>query len=84
MTLATGAEPPPADYASGDYASYVSAEPGGRSRLHLLVEGIHCGGCVVKIERALARQPGVAEARVNLSTRRLSLAWTGGAGRAAA
>ncbi len=78
MTIATDAGP-----AGADYATYVSAEPGGRFRLHLLVEGIHCGGCVAKIERALARQPGIAEARVNLSTRRLSLAWTGDADRAA-
>ena len=65
-----------------DFSVYVADEPGGRSRLHLLVEGLRCGGCVAKIERALAQQPGVAEARVNLSTRRMTLAWTGGAERA--
>ena len=65
-----------------DYSVYVAEEAGGRSRLHLLVEGLRCGGCVAKIERALAQQPGVAEARVNLSTRRMTLAWTGGAERA--
>ena len=67
-----------------DYSVFVTDEPGGRSRLHLLVEGLHCGGCVAKIERALAGQPGIAEARVNLSTRRMTLAWTGGANRAGA
>ncbi len=67
-----------------DYSVFVTDEPGGRSRLHLLVEGLHCGGCVAKIERALASQPGIAEARVNLSTRRMTLAWTGGADRAGA
>ena len=68
---------------TADYSAYVAAEPGGRQRLHLLVEGLHCGGCVAKIERALARRPEVAEARVNLSTRRLNLAWRGGPERAA-
>ncbi len=68
--------------ATVDYSPYVLQEPGGRSRLHLLVEGLHCGGCVAKIERALAGQPGIVEARVNLSTRRMTMAWTGGAGRA--
>ena len=65
-----------------DYSVYVAEEPGGRLRLHLLVEGLRCGGCVAKIERALEQQPDVAEARVNLSTRRMTLAWTGGAERA--
>ena len=83
MTEPASAASAPVDRSAADYSAYVSAEPGGRSRLHLLVEGIHCGGCVAKIERALARQPGIAEARVNLSTRRLNLAWQGGAERAA-
>ncbi len=67
---------------SVDYVAYVRPDGDGRSRLHLLVEGLKCGGCVARIERALARQPDVAEARVNLSTRRLTLAWTGHADRA--
>ena len=83
MTEPASAASAPVDRSAADYSAYVSAEPGGQSRLHLLVEGIHCGGCVAKIERALARQPGIAEARVNLSTRRLNLAWQGGAERAA-
>ncbi|MCO8145421.1 heavy metal translocating P-type ATPase [Rhodovulum tesquicola] len=34
----------------------------------LRLEGLHCAGCVRRVERALADQPGVAAARVNLAT----------------
>ena len=59
-----------------DVSAYIRAE-GDTHTLALMVEGIHCGGCVAKIERALADQPGVRRGRVNMTTRRLSLAWDG-------
>ncbi len=40
----------------------------------LSVEGMHCGGCMRKIERTLQDMPGVAVARANLSARRVT-AW---------
>lgn len=43
--------------------------------IHLLVEGIHCAACVWLIEKTLARMPGVIEAKVNLSAKRLLLSW---------
>lgn len=58
----------------GGLTPFVEVE-NGVSRLNLLVDGMHCGGCVNRIERTLATQPGVLEARANLTTRRLSLAW---------
>ncbi|MBL8671869.1 MAG: cadmium-translocating P-type ATPase [Alphaproteobacteria bacterium] len=69
---------------AADPAAFVLAGADGTSSLHLMVEGITCGACVQRIERALARQPDVASARVNLSTRRLVLAWRGGREQAAA
>lgn len=36
---------------------------------------IHCGGCIQKIEKALAALPGVEQARVNLSTKRVTVRW---------
>ncbi|MCB2052645.1 MAG: cadmium-translocating P-type ATPase [Geminicoccaceae bacterium] len=42
-----------------------------------MVEGVHCGSCVHKIEKALQAQPDVEQARLNLTTRRLTLAWHG-------
>jgi P-type Cu2+ transporter len=59
-----------------DVSAYVQSE-GDLNRLHLMVEGVHCGGCVGKIERALQADPAVTGARVNLTTRRLALAWRG-------
>ena len=38
----------------------------------LAVENMHCGGCMRKVESALAAVPGVATARVNLSARRVT------------
>ena len=37
----------------------------------LTVEGMHCAACIAKIEKGLEVLPGVAAARVNLSTHRL-------------
>ncbi len=38
----------------------------------LAVENMHCGGCMRKVEAALAAVPGVASARANLSARRVT------------
>lgn len=46
-----------------------------RSELTLMVDGLHCGACVWLIEQVLFRQPGILQARVSLSTRRLLIAW---------
>jgi Cu2+-exporting ATPase len=43
--------------------------------IHLLVEGIHCAACVWLIEKSLQSMPGVSEARVNLSGRKLHVRW---------
>jgi Cu2+-exporting ATPase len=43
--------------------------------IHLLVEGIHCAACVWLIETRLAAEPGVLEANVNLSAKKLRLKW---------
>jgi len=61
-----------------DVAPYVRPVADGRHALHLMVEGVHCGGCVRRIERALAADPAVVTARVNLTTRRLAITWQGG------
>lgn len=41
----------------------------------LSVPAIHCGGCIQKIETALGAVPGVEQARVNLSTKRVAIRW---------
>jgi Cu2+-exporting ATPase len=46
---------------------------GGRRSLELGVPGIYCGACITKIEGALAALAGVEKARVNLSTKRVTV-----------
>lgn len=52
---------------------------GGLSHLDLIIEGARCGGCLAKIERGVGELAGVRQARMNLSTSRLHVAWEGGA-----
>jgi len=51
------------------------AGPGeqGRARVDLSVEGMTCASCVARIEKKIARLPGVAEASVNLATEKASV-----------
>lgn len=72
---------PPAD-AEGqrvDLDAFVRRAPSGRDSIELMVTGAKCAGCISKIERGLLAVPGVAEARLNLSTQRLRVAWAPGA-----
>lgn len=64
--------------AFADPAAYVRAQDDGTAMLDLIVENIHCPACVPRIEGAVKNLPGVIEARVNLTTRRLHLAWRPG------
>lgn len=54
---------------------HVTQTPGGH--LDLLVPGARCAACMAKIERGLLSLPEVAAARLNLSTRKLSVDFKG-------
>ena len=63
-------------------ARYMSTRPDGTHELTLAVDGLQCGACVWLIESVLARETGVLQGRVNMTTRRLRLVWRGAAERA--
>lgn len=61
-----------------DFEAFVRRDAAGICRMEVLVDGVTCGNCVNRIERALNHAEGVVTARVNLAARRLALAWHDG------
>lgn len=61
-----------------DFSHYVRAAGEGIKHIDLAVEGVHCAGCMAKIERGLSAIPDVTLARVNLTDRRVALEWQQG------
>lgn len=59
-------------------APFVRRGADGQSEVELLVSGARCAGCIAKIERGVRALPGVDEARLNLSTGKLTVTWRGG------
>ena len=48
-------------------------EPAASAETVLVVPGMHCAGCMAKVERGLVAVPGVSAARVNLTARQVSV-----------
>jgi P-type Cu2+ transporter len=61
-----------------DFSHYVKDRGSGLQHIDLAVEGVHCAGCISKIERGLSAIPDVTLARVNLTDRRVALEWKQG------
>jgi Cu2+-exporting ATPase len=58
-----------------DWDAFATPKADGSLHLDLAVEGITCAACMGVIERGLGSLPGVAGARLNLTTHRLALDW---------
>ena len=63
---------------AADPVAFVRREADGSCRLDLMAENLHCADCIRKIEGALRAFPAVTMARVNLSGRRIAVAWREG------
>lgn len=49
----------------------------GVREVELSVPAVHCAGCIRTVEAGLAKVPGVQQARVNLSSKRVCVKWQG-------
>ncbi len=63
---------------SADLSRFLSRRPDGTVTFDALVKGAHCAGCLAKIEKGIGALPGVASARLNLSTGKLAVAGEAG------
>ena len=57
-----------------DLSAFVQHRDG-TAHIDLAVEGVGCAACIRKIEGGLKQIPGVVEARLNFSNRRLAVDW---------
>ena len=76
-TVVSGPTPPSA---ATNAEVLLAARPvkDGLMRTELSVPGVHCAGCIRRVETALSKLEGVKYARVNLSTRRVTVRWSAG------
>jgi Cu2+-exporting ATPase len=69
--------PRPEDEANLDLQRYILTKADGTHSMSLAVDGLQCGACVWLIESVLVREPNVTAGRVNMTSRQLTLSWTG-------
>jgi P-type Cu2+ transporter len=62
-----------------DLSHYAKRAADGTLGMDLAVEGVACGACIARIEGAMKKLPGITEARLNFTNRRLHVAWADGA-----
>ncbi|HXW39754.1 MAG TPA: heavy metal translocating P-type ATPase [Xanthobacteraceae bacterium] len=58
-----------------DLSTFVERTPAGDSHITLAVDGVGCAACIRKIESGLAKLPGVIDARLNFTQKRLTVDW---------
>ena len=60
-----------------DLSRYVRGGESGTSLFEVSVKGARCASCIGKIEAGVKALPGIADARLNLSTGKLLISWPG-------
>ena len=58
-----------------DLSGFVRQGEDGSRRIDFALDGMTCAACIVEIETAMKKLPGVEQARVNYSNSRLALGW---------
>src|SRR6185369_15554965 len=72
--LHEGDDPPRATHERGRPVSWpTGGTPVEAQRIDLPIGGMHCAGCVARVEKVLQDLPGVQEAQVNLATETATL-----------
>jgi P-type Cu2+ transporter len=61
-----------------DLSTFVEKTPTGAAHMTLAVDGVGCAGCIRKIETGLMKLPGVIDARLNFTQKRLAVDWCDG------
>ena len=74
-----GALIPPAADIADDLSRYLHPPTKGQQRFEIAVKGARCAGCIAKIEGGVKAITGISDARLNLSTGRLTVVWPDGA-----
>jgi Cu2+-exporting ATPase len=59
---------------ASDLSIYVRRDAG-NAHMDLAVEGVGCASCIRKIEHGLLQVPGIIDARLNFTNRRLAVDW---------
>lgn len=68
---------PLAPVESGDLSGFVRKADDGVTTFEIAVRGAHCANCIARIEGNVGAIAGVTNARLNLSTGKLSVSWKG-------
>jgi len=58
-----------------DLSQFIERGDAGTAHMTLAVDGVDCAGCIRKIESGLSKLPGVIDARLNFTQRRLAVDW---------
>ncbi len=58
-----------------DLSHFIERSDSGAAHMTFAVDGVGCAGCIRKIESGLVKLPGVIDARLNFTQRRLAVDW---------